>query len=45
MGYLTLIMRPLIGLHLAVRFTRGVEDNRRTASRPRHAPHHDPVDG
>jgi hypothetical protein len=44
MGYLTLIMRPLIGLHLAVPFTRGVEDNRRTAC-PSHAPHHDPVDG
>jgi polyether ionophore transport system permease protein len=29
MGYLTLIMLPLIGLHLAIRFTRSVEDTGR----------------
>jgi len=29
MGYLTLIMIPLIGLHLAIKFTRGVEDTGR----------------
>ncbi|WP_341720030.1 hypothetical protein QQG74_10120 [Micromonospora sp. FIMYZ51] len=29
MGYLTLIMIPLIGLHLAIRFTRGLEDTGR----------------
>jgi ABC-2 type transport system permease protein len=29
MGYLTLIMIPLIGLHLAIRFTRSVEDTGR----------------
>lgn len=29
MGYLTLIMVPLIGLHLAIRFTRSVEDTGR----------------
>lgn len=29
MGYLTLIMIPLIGLHLAIRFTRSVEDSGR----------------
>ncbi|MGA5301854.1 hypothetical protein ACPCHT_18130 [Nucisporomicrobium flavum] len=29
MGYLTLIMIPLIGVHLAIRFTRSVEDTGR----------------
>ncbi|MEU8244161.1 hypothetical protein AB0C07_38405 [Actinoplanes missouriensis] len=29
MGYLTLIMMPLIGVHLAIRFTRSVEDTGR----------------
>ncbi|MEV4824653.1 hypothetical protein [Micromonospora sp. NPDC049274] len=29
MGYLTLILIPLIGLHLAIAFTRGVEDSGR----------------
>ncbi|MEN2424340.1 hypothetical protein AABB02_40350 [Streptomyces rimosus] len=29
LGYLTLIILPLIGLHLAIRFTRGVEDTGR----------------
>ncbi|MEV5988025.1 hypothetical protein AB0L85_23900 [Streptomyces sp. NPDC052051] len=29
LGYLTLIMLPLIGLHLAIRFTRSVEDTGR----------------
>jgi ABC-2 type transport system permease protein len=29
MGYLTLILLPLVGLHLAIRLTRGVEDTGR----------------